>query len=170
MAPSRTTSTATTPRSRPPTSSSTPLRKIQITAAVCWKNPAAAKVVKTLHKTSKPDPIHSRFADDAKILEYEADGDLRDFENVALDPSQTVNALDEAYFKKEVLPHVPDEWIDASKRDPKDNQIDSSATKSPSTATSTNTNRPATSTPSTSTSTPSAPDRRGYCDGPAQGS
>ena len=163
MAPSRTTSTATTPRSRPPTSSSTPLRKIQITAAVCWKNPAAAKVVKTLHKTSKPDPIHSRFADDAKILEYEADGDLRDFENVALDPSQTVNALDEAYFKKEVLPHVPDEWIDASKRDPKDNQIDSSATKSPSTATSTNTNRPA-------TSTPSAPDRRGYCDGPAQGS
>jgi type I restriction enzyme M protein len=97
--------------------------KKQITAAVSWKNPAAAKVIKTVHKTGKADPLYGRFAVDGKILEYEADGDLRDFENVALDPSQTVNALNEAYFIKEVLPHVPDAWIDASKRDPKDDQI-----------------------------------------------
>lgn len=28
-----------------------------------------------------------------------------------------------AYFKREVLPHVPDAWIDESKRDEKDGQI-----------------------------------------------
>ena len=101
------------------------VEKKQITAAVSWKNPAAAKVIKTVHKTGKADPLYGRFAVEIgnKVVEYEADGDLRDFENVALDPSQTVNALNEAYFIKEVLPHVPDAWIDASKRDPKDDQI-----------------------------------------------
>ena len=107
-----------------------PAEKKQIQTAVSWKNPAAAKVVKTLHKTGKPDPIYGKFEGEATgskalsgVLEYEPDGDLRDFENVALDPSQTVNALNEAYFKKEVLPHVPDAWIDATKRDPKDDQV-----------------------------------------------
>ena len=44
-------------------------------------------------------------------------------ENVALDPTQSVNALNEAYFLKEVYPHVPDAWIDASKTDAKDDEI-----------------------------------------------
>ncbi len=57
------------------------------------------------------------------MIKYETDGDLRDFENVAPHPSQTVDSLNEAYFKKEVLPHVPDAWIDATKRDPKDDQV-----------------------------------------------
>jgi type I restriction enzyme M protein len=39
----------------------------------------------------------------------EADADLRDTENVPLKESI------EAYFKREVLPHVPDAWIDESK-------------------------------------------------------
>ena len=60
---------------------------------------------------------------DGKTIEYKADGDLRDFENVALDPSKTVNDINEAYFNKEVQPHVPDAWIDASKKDDKDQQI-----------------------------------------------
>ncbi len=58
-----------------------------------------------------------------KTLEYKADGNLRDNENVALDPSQSVNALNEAYFIKEVQPHVPDAWIDASKKDEKDQEV-----------------------------------------------
>jgi type I restriction enzyme M protein len=29
----------------------------------------------------------------------------------------------EAFFEREVLPHVPDAWIDTSKRDPKDGQV-----------------------------------------------
>ncbi len=104
--------------------------KKQITAAVSWKNPAAAKVVKKVHKTAKPAPFYGLFESSALspkaqplVVEYEPDSDLRDFENVALDPSQPVDALNEAYFQKEVLPHVPDAWIDATKRDPKDDQV-----------------------------------------------
>jgi type I restriction enzyme M protein len=96
--------------------------KKQITNAVSWKNPNAEKVIKKIHK-SKANPIYGLFDVDGKTIEYQADGDLRDFENVALDPSQSVNALNEAYFKKEVLPHVPDAWIDATKVDEKDHEI-----------------------------------------------
>jgi type I restriction enzyme M protein len=94
----------------------------QITSAVSWKNPDAEKVIKKVHKT-KANPLYGLFAVNGQVLEYKTDGDLRDNENVALDPSQTVNALNEAYFLKEVQPHVPDAWIDASKKDDKDQQI-----------------------------------------------
>jgi len=97
--------------------------KKQITTAVSWKNPDAAKVIKKLHKSGKADPYYGRFEVDGQLTEYKPDGDLRDNENVALDPSQSVNALNEAYFKKEVLPHVADAWIDASKKDALDSEI-----------------------------------------------
>ncbi len=45
------------------------------------------------------------------------DPDLRDHENVPL--SESV----EEYFEREVLPHVPDAWIDTSKRDKKDGEV-----------------------------------------------
>jgi type I restriction enzyme M protein len=97
--------------------------KKQITADVTWKNPEAKKVIKKIHKGAKANPYYGLFAENKKIIEYKADGDLRDFENVPLDPTQTVNALNEAYFQKEVLPHVPDAWIDATKVDPIDGEI-----------------------------------------------
>lgn len=40
---------------------------------------------------------------------YEPDADLRDFENISLKED-----IDE-YFRREVLPHVPDAWMDRSK-------------------------------------------------------
>jgi type I restriction enzyme M protein len=40
---------------------------------------------------------------------YESDPDLRDFENVPLKDNV------EEYFQREVLPHVPDAWMDRSK-------------------------------------------------------
>lgn len=46
-----------------------------------------------------------------------ADSELREFENVPL--KQDIRA----YFTREVLPHVPDAWIDETKRDPKDRQV-----------------------------------------------
>ncbi|MDP9203124.1 MAG: SAM-dependent DNA methyltransferase, partial [Gemmatimonadota bacterium] len=49
----------------------------------------------------------------------EADLELRDTENVPL--SESV----EAFFEREVLPHVPDAWIDTSKRDPRDGEVGS---------------------------------------------
>ncbi len=97
--------------------------KKQITAAVSWKNPGAKKVIKKIHKKAKPNPVYGLFETNGKVVEYKADGDLRDFENVALDPSKSVNALNEAYFAREVLPHVPEAWIDADKRDAIDHEI-----------------------------------------------
>jgi type I restriction enzyme M protein len=96
--------------------------KKQITSAVSWKNPDAAKVIKKIHK-GRANPVYGLFAKDGKVVEYKPDGDLRDHENVALDPSRPVNELNEAYFAKEVLPHVPDAWIDAGKKDAKDQEI-----------------------------------------------
>ena len=96
--------------------------KKQIVNAVSWKNPEAAKVVKKVHKT-KANLLYGLFPVDGEVLEYQVDSELRDNENVALDPSQSVNALNEAYFIKEVQPHVPDAWIDASKKDAKDQQV-----------------------------------------------
>ena len=96
--------------------------KKQIADSVSWKNPAAEKVVKKVHK-GKANPLYGLFAVNQQVIEYQADGELRDFENVALGPSRTVNEVNEAYFIAEVQPHVPDAWIDASKRDAKDGEI-----------------------------------------------
>lgn len=96
--------------------------KKQLKDAVSWKNPEAEKVVKKIHNT-KSNPLYGLFEANKQTIEYQADGELRDFENVALDPSKTVNELNEAYFIKEVKPHVPDAWIDASKKDDKDQEI-----------------------------------------------
>lgn len=98
--------------------------KKQITTAVSWKNPEAEKVVKKVHKAgTKPNPFYGLFEVGGKAVEYKPDGDLRDNENVALCPSQSVNALNEAYFQKEVQPHVPDAWIDESKKDALDEEV-----------------------------------------------
>lgn len=66
-----------------------------ITDAITWKNEDAKPVIKKKEK-------------DGSIL-YEADSELRDTENVPLD--QDIHT----YFKREVLAHVPDAWIDESK-------------------------------------------------------
>lgn len=111
--------------------------KKQLKDAVSWRNPTAEKVIKKIHSRSsvslpprhtvhpehKANPLYGLFQVNGQVLEYQADSELRDNENVALDPSKTVNAINEAYFIKEVLPHVPDAWIDASKRDDKDGEI-----------------------------------------------
>lgn len=58
--------------------------------------------------------LHSSGKDKGKP---EANPDLRDNENVPLTES-----IDE-YFTREVLPHVPDAWIDTSKTDERDGQV-----------------------------------------------
>lgn len=59
--------------------------------------------------------------DDAEVCktkgEPEANPDLRDNENVPL--GEDIHE----YFKREVLPHVPDAWIDTGKTDPLDGQV-----------------------------------------------
>jgi type I restriction enzyme M protein len=69
--------------------------KNEILGVVSWKDEEAEKVIK---KTEK----------DGTIV-YEVDSDLRDTENVPLKEDI------EEYFEREVLPYVPDAWIDTSK-------------------------------------------------------
>lgn len=94
-----------------------------ITAAVSWKNAEAEKVIKKVHKKAKADPVYGLFAVNGQVVEYKPDSDLRDYENVALDFAKPVNDVNEAYFAKEVLPHVPEAWIDGGKRDARDGEI-----------------------------------------------
>lgn len=98
----------------------------QILNAVTWKNPDAERVIKKSVKEA--NPLYGAFEvtdnkGKSKIVEFETDSDLRDYENIPLDPSVTTNELIESYFKREVQPHVADAWIDAGKRDAIDEEI-----------------------------------------------
>ncbi|WP_218576529.1 HsdM family class I SAM-dependent methyltransferase [Desulfobacter latus] len=97
--------------------------KKQITAAVSWKNSDAEKMIKKVHKKGSANPIYGIFNVDGKLVEYQTDGDLRDHENVPLAPSRPVNEVNEEYFAREVLPHVPEAWIDGGKKDGQDGEI-----------------------------------------------
>ncbi|WP_104035272.1 type I restriction-modification system subunit M [Vibrio jasicida] len=96
--------------------------KKQFIDAVTWKNQEAEPVVK---KALKEDaqPLYGAFEYKGKVVEFQQDGDLRDNENVPLDPSVSTSAMIETYFNKEVAPHVVDAWINADKRDEKDSEI-----------------------------------------------
>jgi type I restriction enzyme M protein len=84
--------------------------------AVSWRVEDAPPVIKKIHKTGKTevDPLHGLYEVeiDGKpaIVEYETDTDLRDTEQVPLLEESGI----EAFFRREVLPHVPDAWIDDS--------------------------------------------------------
>jgi type I restriction enzyme M protein len=78
---------------------------------------AAQPVVKKVSTPSKTeeDALHGLYRvhieGKPRIVEYEADTSLRDTEQVPLLEEGGI----EAFFRREVLPHVPDAWIDASK-------------------------------------------------------
>lgn len=58
---------------------------------------------------TKNDPKAERVLKGERGKDYELDTDQRDFENIPLKENI------DAYFKREVLPHVPDSWMDRSK-------------------------------------------------------
>ena len=71
-----------------------------------WKAPQH-KLFRSLFTTKDPEaePVAATSGNDT----YEPDADLRDFENVPLKEDI------DAYFDREVRPHVPDAWMDRSK-------------------------------------------------------
>ncbi|HRG48573.1 MAG TPA: class I SAM-dependent DNA methyltransferase [Leptospiraceae bacterium] len=80
------------------------LKELSITLAASDKK----KILLTVsEKDELAKPIIKK-EEDGKI-EYESDADLRDTENIPLKENI------EAYFAREVLPHVPDAWIDHDK-------------------------------------------------------
>lgn len=103
--------------------------KKQFLDAVTTKNPDAECVVDKALK-GKEDPLYGAYEYEGpvskwkgKVVSFKQDGDLRDNENVQLDPSIATSDLIETYFLKEVAPHVSDAWINADKRDEKDGEI-----------------------------------------------
>ena len=96
--------------------------KKQFLDAITWKNTDAEPVINKVVKGTG-NPLYGQFSYKGKVVEFVQDGDLRDAENIALDPSQSTTDLIESYFKCEVQPHVPDAWINADKRDAQDGEI-----------------------------------------------
>lgn len=96
--------------------------KKQFLDAITWKNAEAEPVINKLLKT-KVNPLYGQFEYQGKVVEFVQDGDLRDAENIALDPDISTTDLIESYFKREVQPHVADAWINADKRDGIDGEI-----------------------------------------------
>ena len=102
--------------------------KKQLMDAITWKNPDAEPVIKKALKVA--NPLYGAFSyqptnsdKPAKIVEFQTDSDLRDYENVPLNPEMTTTELIESYFAREVQPHVPDAWINADKTDAIDEEI-----------------------------------------------
>ncbi len=92
-------------------------RKKLLETALAEKDEDAAPVLKKVHKAGHgvaADPLHGLF--DAKVdgrsavVEYQTDSELRDTEQVPLLEDGGI----EAFIRREVLPHVPDAWIDES--------------------------------------------------------
>ena len=102
--------------------------KKQLLSAVIWTNPKAEPVVKKVLKDEvESDPMYGSFEYEGRIVEFQPDSNLRDNEDVPLTAEtargSNVDAVNEAYFNKEVAPHVPDAWIDARKCDEQDGQV-----------------------------------------------
>ena len=100
--------------------------KKQLMDAITWKDPEAEPVIKKAVKVA--NPLYGAFsytdpASKTKIVEFQTDSDLRDYENVPLNPKVMTNELIEDYFAREVQPHVPDAWINADKVDAIDEEI-----------------------------------------------
>lgn len=87
-----------------------------IESGLAEKDEEAAPVIKKIHKAGKasPDPLRGLFSTtyDGKqvVVEYESDSELRDTEQIPLLEEGGI----EAFIQREVLPHVPDAWIDES--------------------------------------------------------
>ncbi len=84
--------------------------------AVSWREESAPPVIAKIYKPGKvkADPLHGLFEatiDKHKVVvEYEPDSDLRDTEQIPLLEEGGI----EAFIRREVLPHVPDAWIEES--------------------------------------------------------
>lgn len=82
--------------------------------ALARRDESAAPVLKKVHRVGKveADPLRGRYEAMVNgkpcLVEYEPDSDLRDSEQVPLLEDGGIDA----FFRREVLPHVPDAWID----------------------------------------------------------
>lgn len=92
-------------------------RRGLLKTALAERDESARPVIKKVLKPGKAevDPIRGLYAspvgDPGLIVAYEPDATLRDTEQVPLLEKGGIDA----FFRREVLPHVPDAWIDDTK-------------------------------------------------------
>lgn len=92
-------------------------RKKLLQTDLAVRDESAEPVIKKTHKPGKAEacPLYGCYSLEidgkSRIVEYEPDTSLRDSEQIPLLEDGGV----EAFFKREVLPYVPDAWIDDSK-------------------------------------------------------
>jgi type I restriction enzyme M protein len=85
-------------------------------ASLAHKDEKAQRVIKKVHKPGKAEQnsLFGRFESEVdgkrRVVEYEPDSDLRDFEQIPLLEDGGI----EAFFCREVLPYVDDAWVDES--------------------------------------------------------
>ncbi|MBN1955860.1 MAG: SAM-dependent DNA methyltransferase [Anaerolineae bacterium] len=85
--------------------------------ALAEKDEAAEPVIAKVHKPGKveADPLAGRYAVEIggkpRVVEYEANTELRDTEQIPLLEEGGIAA----FFRREVMPYVPDAWIDEGK-------------------------------------------------------
>lgn len=93
----------------------TPKRIKLLQTMLAQRDEKAERLIAKIHKPGKaePDPMHGLFEavieGEPCIVEYEADSELRDTEQIPLLEDGGI----EAFFRREVLPYVIDAWIDA---------------------------------------------------------
>ncbi len=88
-----------------------PARRLKLLqGALAVRDEGARPMIKKVHKPGKAQaaPLHGRWAADGRVVEYEADPDLRDSEQIPLLEPGGV----EAFLQREVLPYAPDAWYD----------------------------------------------------------
>lgn len=91
-------------------------RQKLLQTALAEKNERAVPIIKKAYRPGKaePNPFYGFFEvqidGKPRVVEYEPDSELRDTEQVPLLEEGGI----EAFFRREVLPHVPDAWIDQS--------------------------------------------------------
>jgi type I restriction enzyme M protein len=88
--------------------------KKTIIQAVSYRDETAPPVLHKVHNvhSTKPNPLHGLYEATINgkqaVVQYEPDPELCDTEQVPLLEEGGI----EAFFRREVLPHVPDAWID----------------------------------------------------------
>ncbi|MDF1553867.1 MAG: class I SAM-dependent DNA methyltransferase [Deferrisomatales bacterium] len=91
-------------------------RKKLLESELATKDEAAEPVMKKVYRPGKAEPgaLYGRYPETldgkALVVEYEPDSELRDTEQIPLLEDGGI----EAFVRREVLPHVPDAWIDES--------------------------------------------------------
>ncbi|HCO27017.1 MAG TPA: hypothetical protein DIT97_29910 [Gimesia maris] len=78
-------------------------------------------------KKGEADPTYGSFEYRDQIVQFQPDGDLRDYEDVPLNADTArganVDLLNESFFAEEVRPYHDDAWIDRGKKDKRDGEV-----------------------------------------------